>query len=338
MMNGPFSSNLHLTIIDGEWHLGVVIPAEMAGRRSVLGVRHANGTFATCSPSILGTVSCGLSANRMEDVDEVGIFDLKGAAVRTPQTFAFGLLVFAVMTTGSSGAELEFAKIDRSIRSEPRYVAKPLYALFLMDAEGRSRHWAVLDKSKSDLPYYDVLYFDTTGNGDLTERSKRFVGKYDKALEPAGMGLTIRLGDLKVPGTELVHKDFLISTTPKNAWKGMWFRMKWDGKTEVSGGYNRVGFDTTQYCPSPKTAPVLWPCPVAKLSFGAWGEADLTLPIGEATRVNFLVGNWGSGPDTLCVVDEHFLVSDKDRLFATIIAKDAGGREVKERTQIKGHC
>jgi hypothetical protein len=264
-------------------------------------------------------------------------FYWKGATVKTPQTFAFGLLVLAIMTTGSSGAEVDFAKIDRSIGKQPRYVARPLYALFLMDAEGRSRHWAVLDKSKSDLPYYDVLYFDTTGNGDLTEISKRFVGKYDKALEPAGMGLTIRVGDLKVPGTELVHKSLLISTTPKNAWKGIWFRMKWDGKTEVSGGYNRVGFDTTQYSPSPKTAPVLWPCPVAKLSFGVWGTVP-TLPVREATPINFLVGNWGSGPDTLCVVDEHFLVPDKDRLFATIIGRDASGREVRERTQIKGHC
>jgi hypothetical protein len=265
-------------------------------------------------------------------------FELKGTIVRTTHAFAFGVLVFAVMTTGSSGAQVDFAKIDRSIGKEPRYVAKPLYALFLMDAKGRDRHWAVLDKSKSDLPYYDVLYFDTTGNGDLTQISKRFVGKYDKALEPAGMGLTIRVGDVKVRGTRLVHKDFLISTTPKNGWKGVWFRMKWDGKTEVSGGYNRVGFDTTQYSPSPKTAPVLWPCPVAKLSFGVWGGPNLTLPIGEATRVNFLVGNWGSGPDTLCVVDEHFLVSDKDRLFATIIGKDASGRDAKVRTQIKGHC
>jgi hypothetical protein len=258
--------------------------------------------------------------------------------MRTALSFAHGLLILAMTANGSSGAEVDFAKFDRSIGKQPRYVAKPLYALFIMDAEGRSRHWAVLDKSKSDLPYYDVLYFDTTGNGDLTETSKRFVGKYDKALEPAGMGLTIRLGDLRVPGTDLVHKDFLISTTPKSTWKGIWFRMKWDGKTEVSGGYNRVGFDTTQYSPSSQTAPILWPCPHAELSFGVWGNADLTLPIGEGTRINFLVGNWGSGPDTLCVVDEHFLVPDKDRLFATIIAKDAGGREVKERKQIRGHC
>jgi hypothetical protein len=258
--------------------------------------------------------------------------------MRTLPSFALGLLLPALTATASSGGEVDFTRIDRSIGKQPRYVAKPLYALFLMDADGRSRHWAVLDKSKSDLPYYDVLYFDTTGNGDLTETSKRFVGKYDKALEPAGMGLTIRLGDLHVPGTRLVHKDFLISTTPKSTWKGIWFRMKWDGKTEVSGGYNRVGFDTTQFSPAPRTAPVLWPCPHAELSFGIWGEANLALPIGEATHVNFLVGNWGSGPDTLCVVDERFLVSDKDRLFATVMAKDASGREVTERMQIKGHC
>jgi hypothetical protein len=258
--------------------------------------------------------------------------------VKTRRTLAFALLVFVITTAGTSGSDVDFAKIDRSIAKEPRYVAKPLYALFLMDAEGRSRHWAVLDKSNPDLPYYDVLYFDTTGNGDLTEASKRFVGKYDKSLEPAGMGLTIRLGALKVPGTELVHKDFLISTTPKSGRKGIWFRMKWNGKTEMSGGYNRIGFDTTQYSPSPKTAPVLWLCPAAKLSFGVWGDANLTLPIGEATQVNFLVGNWGSGPDTMCVVDEHFLVSGEDRLSATIIAKDAGGREVRERSQIKEHC
>lgn len=251
---------------------------------------------------------------------------------------AFAFVILASILSRSTAADIDFARIDRSIAKEPRYLAKPLYAMFLMDAEGRSRHWAVLDKSKADLPYYDVLYFDTTGNGDLTETSKRFVGKYDKALEPAGMGLTIRLGDLRVPGTELVHKDFLISTTPKSSWKGIWFRMKWDGKTEVSGGYNRIGFDTTQYGPSPKTAPVLWPCPHARLTFGIWGGPDLDLTIGAATRINFLVGNWGSGPDSLCVVDEHFLVLEKDRLFATIIAKDAQGREIRERTQIKEHC
>jgi hypothetical protein len=135
---------------------------------------------------IHGSGNRALAANRIDDVKSQCIFDRKGATVRTPQKLALGPLVFAIMATGSFGADVDFAKIERSIGKEPQYVAKPLYALFLMDTEGRSRHWAVLDKSKSDLAYYDVLYFDTNGNGDLTEISKRFVGKYDKSLEPAG--------------------------------------------------------------------------------------------------------------------------------------------------------
>lgn len=257
--------------------------------------------------------------------------------MRSPVSYGLGLLALVLLPPVGACGDVDFAHIDRRIAKEPAYVAKPLYALFLMDADGRSRHWAVLDKSKADLPYYDVLYFDTAGDGDLTQPSKRFTGKYDKKLEPAGMGLTIRVGDVKVPGTALVHKDFLISTMPKSAWKGVWFRMKWDGKTEVSGGYNRVGLDTTAYGPAAASAPVLWPCPHGPLSFGVWGE-PVALPAGGAGKVNFLVGNWGSGPDTLCVVDEHFLVRGKDRLFATVVAKDAAGREVAERSEIKGHC
>jgi len=248
------------------------------------------------------------------------------------------VLMLLAVASPSPAAEVDFGKIDRRLARQPAYVAQPLYALFLMDAGGRSRHWAVLDKSRADLPYYDVLYFDTNGNGDLTEAGKRFVGTYDKKQEPAGMALTVRVGDVRVPGTDLVHKNFLISTTPKSAWKGMWFRMNWAGKTEVSGGYHRVGLDTTAYGRSPQAAPVLWPCPHARLSFGVWGGPDLTLVPGQANRVNFLVGTWGSGPDTLCVVDEHFLEPGKDRLFATVIGKDAEGREVRARTEVKGHC
>jgi hypothetical protein len=258
--------------------------------------------------------------------------------MKTTLSVALGYLFVVMMTTRASGAEVGFGKIDRNIAKQPQYIAKPLYAMFIMDDEGRSRHWAVLDKSKADLPYYDVLYFDITGNGDLTEPSKRFVGKYDKALEPAGMGLTIRVGDVRVPGTKLVHKDFLISTTPKAGRKGIWFRIKWDGETEMSGGYSRVGLDNTQYGASPRSAPVLWPCPRARLTFGIWDDAVPALTIGQARRINFIVGNWGSGPDTLAVVDERFLIADQDRLFATIIARDERGREVRERTQIKGHC
>src|SRR5262249_57804632 len=88
-----------------------------------------------------------------------------------------GFVLMAILSPPIAGGEVDFAKINRSILNQPKYVAQPLYALFLMDAKGRSQHWAVLDKSKIDLPYYDVLYFDLTGAGDLTLPSNRFVGK-----------------------------------------------------------------------------------------------------------------------------------------------------------------
>jgi hypothetical protein len=75
--------------------------------------------------------------------------------------------------------EVDFTKVDRSIAREPKYISKPQYALFIFDPQAKFRVWAVLDKSKPDLPYYDVLYFDKNGNGDLTEAGKRFVGHYD---------------------------------------------------------------------------------------------------------------------------------------------------------------
>jgi hypothetical protein len=41
MMNRRFSSNLHLTTIDGERQLSMDVQTDVAGRRSVLCDRHA---------------------------------------------------------------------------------------------------------------------------------------------------------------------------------------------------------------------------------------------------------------------------------------------------------
>jgi hypothetical protein len=234
--------------------------------------------------------------------------------------------------------EVDYAKCERHIGKEPKYIAQPLYALFVLDPRGKVRSWAVLDKSSVDSPHYDVLYFDLNGNGDLTEPQKRFTAKYSKDGEPAGLAIAFRVGDFRVPGTNLVHKNLLFATVPKAGRKGIWFQMNWDGKTEVSGGYARAGYDNTQYGTSLADAPILRPTPLGPLTVGIWGDAHVTLPTGGAANVNFIVGSWGSGPDTLCVVDEHFLVPGKDRLLATVIAKDKTGKEVRAQSEIKQHC
>jgi hypothetical protein len=62
------------------------------------------------------------------------------------------------------------------------------------------------------------------------------------------------------------------------------------------------------------------------------------MALGEEGKVTLNVGTPGWGPSTFSVVDESFLDLEKDKLLATIIAKDANGKEVKERFQLKEHC
>src|SRR5262245_6155833 len=156
---------------------------------------------------------------------------------------------------------LDCRKVERRLRKEPKYTAEPRYALFVLDLAGAFRVWMVADKSRADAPYYDVLYVDLDGDGDLTAPGERFVGKYDESLAPAGMAMTIRVGDLHVPGTALVHTKLLVSTSPKGGRTGFWFRMYWNGEHEMSGGYAPVGISTTTWAASAAAAPVFRPCP-----------------------------------------------------------------------------
>src|SRR5262245_23034851 len=78
----------------------------------------------------------------------------------------------------------DLARIERKIKKEPKYVAQPRYALFLLDDAGAARHWFVLDKSKADGKWYDVLYVDLNGNGDLTDPGERFTTNYDEKGAP----------------------------------------------------------------------------------------------------------------------------------------------------------
>jgi len=256
---------------------------------------------------------------------------------------ASSTLLAAVLTTASVFAQtagytpLDYQKLDRTIRVEPKYVAEPRYALFVFDLAGKHRVWAVADKTSKDAAYYDVLYLDLNGDGDLTQPGERFVGKFDEKLVPAGMGMTIRVGDIAVPGDDLVHTKFLVSTSPKAGRGGFWFRMFWGGKDEVSGGYAASGTSSTTWQPTAAKAPVFRPCPFGPLTFALW-EDSLALHAGQPAHLNVVVGNAGSGPDTLAVVDEHFLDLARDELTVTVIAKDAAGHEVREATRIKEHC
>ena len=257
-------------------------------------------------------------------------------------TFAAILCCLAALSGAAPAdgfVEVDYAKVERSLAREPRYVAQPRYALFVFDPAGKFRVWAVLDKSKADLPYYDVAYFDKNGNGDLTEPGERFVGKPD----PKTGNLFIPVGRLAVPGTDLVHTDLRFLTVESHGYKGFGFFMKWNGEQEVSGGNGKPGEDgeaMTAYGRSVRDAPVLRPTPLGPLAFAFW-RSRVTLPIGKASHpflIQVGIGSPGSGPDTFCALSEHFLVPGKDVLVATLIARDKGGHEIRSRNEIKQHC
>ena len=233
--------------------------------------------------------------------------------------------------------EVDYAKVERTVRRAPECL-EPRHAMFVFDLAGTFRVWMIAAKSAKNVPYHDVLYVDLDGDGDLTRPEERFVGKLDPSLAAAGMAMTIRVGDIKVPGTELVHTKFLLSTAPKKDRSGFWFRMQWAGKHEVSGGYGALGIDTTAWGSSADKAPIFRPCPVGPLAFATWGDEVIELQPGLATKVNVIVGNPGSGPNTLAVVDEHFLDLAKDELLVTVVAKNKRGEVVQETSRIQEHC
>lgn len=230
--------------------------------------------------------------------------------------------------------EVDYVKIERRIGKEPNYNASPRYALFIFDPKGEFRVWAVLDKSKAEAPHYDVLYFDKNGDGDLTEAGERFTGSYDEETKT----LSIVVGKLAVPGTALVHTDLKFCTIERHNYKGFWFSMKWNGADGVEGGYTPFSCDNTTYSTTAKTAPVLRPTILGPLAFLIPDGGKLEFPIGGTKDVQLIAGNPGSGPDTFCAVHEHFLISGKDRIMATVIASDAASREICLQTEIKKHC
>src|SRR6478672_4587729 len=89
-----------------------------------------------------------------------------------------GLAALVSLVLGMSHAAAadlpDLAKIDRSIRKEPKYTAKrPLYGLAVFGPKAEARVWMVLDKSKPDAEDYDVLHVDLNADGDLTGPGER---------------------------------------------------------------------------------------------------------------------------------------------------------------------
>jgi len=242
---------------------------------------------------------------------------------------------------GAAKAEIDYSKVDRKIGKQPAYAAKPLYAIFLMDAEGKRPIWGVLDKSKPLSGLYDILHLDMNGNGDLVDEGERFV---PAPADTHSSWAVIRIGEFKVSGTDLVHTGFTVQTMSRKAEPEACFDLKWAGKVAMGGGQGPDN-QAAVWAEKPEEAPVFHPWPYGVLRFCLWDIVDeenklhhRELAIGKLNRVRLLVGNAGLGPVSFSAVSETFLDLNRDVLRITLIYRDVDGKECRETVQVKEHC
>jgi len=224
----------------------------------------------------------------------------------------------------------DYTKVSRKIASEPKYTAAPRYALLLVGTEGKTRIWMAMDKSKAAGDLYDVFYLDRDGDGNLGEEGERVAAPVN-----AKDGIDFRLGKVEIPEAKVLLEDIQVTNYPMGKTRINLITFRMDGKVTLYGAYGPNG-TYLQFGESPEKAPILHAAPSGVLSFMHMGPEEMK--IGEEDSVMVYVGVRGSGPASFLAVDESFLDLDKDKLFVTLVARDAKGKEIRQRTQIKEHC
>jgi hypothetical protein len=102
------------------------------------------------------------------------------------------------------GARADLSKIDRTIKKEPAYQAKPKYCLLAFGPDAKHRIWLVLDRF--------TLYIDRNGNGDLTGANSISAPAFAPSTHPAhAQERSINVGDITVAG--LTHTGLVVSQT-----------------------------------------------------------------------------------------------------------------------------
>jgi hypothetical protein len=247
---------------------------------------------------------------------------------RVPTYLIPVLLTLFGALLASAAPPPDLGKVDRHIAKEPKYVAQPLYGLYVFGPQARTKVWTVFDKSKPDNPNYDVLYFDRNANGDLTEPSKRIVGTFQNGR------IRFAVGSFKDPATGATHTDVTISRRPEPD-GSVYLTMMERGRQRVMGGYAEDPGPYTQFASHPEGAPVLWPTAEAPFHFQRWGSARLTIDASDDMRV--FLGQRGQGRNTFCAVPEDFLPA-KASVLATLIYTDRAGKEGRKRSELKERC
>jgi len=221
---------------------------------------------------------------------------------------------------------IDFSKVPRGIAKQPRYVAAPLFGLFLFGKQGEKRVWAVLDKSAPDAATYDVLYLDRNADGELGADER-----YQGAVVAAAGRANFTIGRFRDPASEAVHTEFKLTYNPSS----VSFSMRWRGKELTMGLYGPESSTYAKFATSPKDAPVFVPGYDRPLEFEHWMSG--TLQRGGVTDFKVFVGHRGSRRGAFCSSDDKFLPAG-EYVAATLIYTDVDGKRKRFQAKLTERC
>ncbi len=223
----------------------------------------------------------------------------------------------------------DLAAIDRRIVREPAYTAKvPLYGLLAFGPRAEKHVWLVLDRSKPNAPFYDVLYIDRNADGDLTAADERLLGKVEEK------STVFRLPEFRDPATGRVHTAFTVRVEGASA-DAVMVGLNWQGRRRMGGGYPTDDGDYMKFTPQPAQAPVLWFQGDGPFRFQRWHSDRLTIGGDDEFRV--FLGQIGFGPSSFCAFQTHVLPAE-EKVSATLIYRDRDGKERRAVYALKERC
>lgn len=234
--------------------------------------------------------------------------------------------------TGSPASPPDLEKIDRAIKKEPAYAGQPQYGLLAFGSQAQTRVWLVLGKTKSTSDRYDVLYADLNANGDLTEPTERFEGQVE------GNDVHFALPDFKDGESGSVHTAFKVRVSGESAPTVM-VSLKWRDGFKMGGGYPVDPDDGyLAFADKPASAPVLWANGDGPFRFQPWLDHKLTIGAADhRNNLSFFVGQRGAGTNSFWAFQEY-VVPEGESLQATLIYRDAQGKEMRHTSLLSERC
>jgi hypothetical protein len=162
--------------------------------------------------------------------------------------FVGWVLLWPALATADPGP------IDRTLRRQPAYAAKPHYCLLLFGPEGTTRVWLVAAG--------EAFYADTTGDGDLAQPGKRVysVGNY---RSPVYLDSWERSLWLPVPEDVRVYQVGDVFERATRTWYHLTVRRlgklataRFQIEVDIRGQFRQLG-ELSRFGDAPKDAPVL---------------------------------------------------------------------------------